>query len=62
MIRSENKSKARLNAIKVMLNSVDYEGRSTELDFVPDPKVVLSGAHEVELMEADRLREGKFRL
>ena len=62
VIRSENKSKARLNAIKVMLNSVDYEGRSTDLDFVPDPKVVLSGAHEVELMEADRLREGKFRL
>ena len=61
VIRSENKRKARLNAMKVILNSVDYEDRNPDLDFVPDPKIVLSGAHEVELMEADRLRRGKFR-
>ena len=61
VIRSESKRKARLNAMKVILNSVDYEDRNPDLDFVPDPKIVLSGAHEVELMEADRLRRGKFR-
>ncbi|MEZ5380827.1 MAG: polyphosphate kinase 2 [Microthrixaceae bacterium] len=60
VIRSENKRKARLNAMKVILNAVDYEDRNPDLDFVPSPKVVLSGAHEVELMEADRLRRGKF--
>ena len=60
VIRSENKRKARLNAMKAILNSVDYEDRNPDLDFVPDPKIVLSGAHEVELMEADRLRRGKF--
>ena len=60
VIRSENKHKARLNAMKVILNSVDYDDRNPDLDFVPDPKIVLSGAHEVELMEADRLRRGKF--
>ena len=61
VIRSENKRKARLNAMKVILNSVDYEDRNPDLDFVPDPKIVLSGAREVELMEAERMRRGKFR-
>ena len=60
IVRSENKQKARLNAMKVILNAVDYEGRSTELDFVPDHSVVLSGAEELSNMKADRIRKGKF--
>lgn len=60
VIRSENKHNARLNAIRVILDAVDYSGRSATLDFVPDPAVVVSGAHEVELMEAERIRGGKF--
>jgi polyphosphate kinase 2 len=62
VIRSKEKHKARINAMRVILGSIDYAGRSTDLDFVPDPKVVVSGAHEVELMEADRIRGGKFKL
>ncbi|NNE95058.1 MAG: polyphosphate kinase 2 [Acidimicrobiales bacterium] len=61
VIRSENKHEARLNAIRTILDTVDYEGRDPNIDFVPDPKIVVSGAHEVELMEADRIRAGKFR-
>jgi len=60
VIRSENKHHARLNAIRVILNAVDYEGRSPTVDFVPDPSIVVSGAHEVELMDAERFRGGKF--
>lgn len=60
IIRSENKQKARLNAMKVILNSVPYEDRNPDLDFAPDPEVVISGARELELMEAERLRHGKF--
>ncbi len=60
IIRSENKQLARLNAIKVILNSVPYQNRNPELDFAPDPEVVISGARELELMEAERLRHGKF--
>ncbi|MCB9373342.1 MAG: polyphosphate kinase 2, partial [Microthrixaceae bacterium] len=30
------------------------------LDFVPDARIVVSGAHELELMEAQRLAAGKF--
>ena len=60
VIRSENKHRARMNAMRVMLNSVDYEGRSDEVDFVPDPEIVLSGPQELGLMEAERIRSGEF--
>lgn len=60
MIRSDNKDAARLNAIKVILNSVPYANRDPELDFVPNDQVVISGARELELMEAQRIRTGKF--
>ncbi len=61
VIRSKNKHRARLNAIRVILDAVDYADRNPVLDFVPDPEIVVSGAHEVELMEAERIRGGKFR-
>jgi len=60
IIRSDNKQNARLNALKVLLNAVDYEGRESDLDFVPDSDVVISGSRELELMEAERTRGGKF--
>jgi polyphosphate kinase 2 len=60
IIRANNKHKARLNAIKTILNSVPYQRLNSELNFVPDSKVVYSGANELEIMEAQRLREGKF--
>jgi polyphosphate kinase 2 len=60
VIRSEDKHRARLNAMRVMLNAVDYDGRDPGIDFVPDPAVVLSGAQELGLMEAERIRGGKF--
>lgn len=60
MIRSDDKHKARLNAMRVILNSVLYERIDPSLGFVPDPEVVISGAREIELMEAQRIRSGKF--
>lgn len=60
IIRSNDKHLARLNAMKTILNSVPYKRLNMDLDFVPDSKVVYSGAHEIEIMEAQRLREGKF--
>ena len=62
IIRSEDKHHARLNSMRVILDAVDYEDRNLELDFVPDPRIVVSGAHEVEMMDADRIRRGKFSL
>ena len=60
IIRSNDKHQARLNAIKVILNAVPYQRLNTELDFVPDHEIVISGSRELELMEAQRLQQGKF--
>jgi polyphosphate kinase 2 len=60
IIRSNNKHLARLNEMKVILNSVPYERLNPDLDFVPDHEIVISGSRELELMEAHRLQRGKF--
>lgn len=60
IIRSNDKHLARLNAMKTILNSVPYERLDSTLDFVPCSDIVYSGAHEIEIMEAQRLREGRF--
>ncbi|MCI5223121.1 MAG: polyphosphate kinase 2 [Candidatus Electrothrix sp. AR4] len=60
IIRSNNKHDARLNAMKVILNSVPYDRGNKELDFVPDPDVVISGAREKELMDAQLIKLGRF--
>ena len=60
VIRSNNKQQARLEAMKVILNSVNYEGRNMDLDYTLDPDVVISGAREIEIMNAQRSSSGKF--
>jgi polyphosphate kinase len=60
VVRSHDKHKARLNAIKVILNSVPYQKLNPDLDFVPDPDIVISGARELEMMEAEILEKGEF--
>jgi polyphosphate kinase 2 len=60
VIRSNDKHAARLNALRAILNSVPYERGDRSLDFVPDPEIVISGSREVEQMEAERIRLGKF--
>lgn len=60
VIRSNNKDEARFGALKVILNSIDYEGRDETLDYSLDPEVVISGAREIEIMDAQRSKSGKF--
>jgi polyphosphate kinase 2 len=60
IIRSEDKHQARLNAMRVILNAVNYEGRALDVDFVPDAEIVVPAAQELSLMEAERIRGGKF--
>ena len=59
MIRSDDKHKARLNAIKVILNSVPFERMNPDVDLLPDPEIVLSGAREIELMDVELTKTGK---
>ncbi len=60
VIRSDNKHLARMEAMKVILNSIDYDNRNTKLDFSLDSNIVVSGAREIENMEAQRHSYGKY--
>jgi len=60
VIRSNDKQQARLEAMKVILNSVNYEGRNMDLDYTLKPEIVISGAREIEIMNAQRSSNGKF--
>ncbi len=59
IIRSNSKPKARLNTMKVILNAVDYVGRDPDLDFTPDPEIVISGEDELRRMDEERDRLGR---
>ncbi|MBT8207188.1 MAG: polyphosphate kinase 2 [Acidimicrobiia bacterium] len=59
IIRSSSKPKARLNAMKVILNAVDYADRDRDLDFTPDPNVVISGEDELDRMDRERDQLGR---
>ncbi|MEN8233692.1 MAG: polyphosphate kinase 2 [Actinomycetota bacterium] len=59
IIRSNSKPKARLNAMKIILNAIDYADRDPDIDFRPDPKIVVSGRNELARMDEERDRLGR---
>jgi len=61
IIRSNAKAKARLNTMKVILNSVDYNGRNPELDFTTDHEIVIPGKTELARMDSERDQLGSSR-
>jgi polyphosphate kinase 2 len=61
IIRSNTKSAARLNAIKVILNAIDYADRNPDLDFTTDPDIVVSGKAELAKMDEERDQLGRPR-
>ena len=58
VIRSHNKHLARINAMKVILGSMPYTKYNDDINLVPDPDITISGARELELMDAERLQKG----
>jgi polyphosphate kinase 2 len=60
VIRSNVKHLAHVNAVKSILNKVDYEGRNMSLDYTVDTDIYYSGAREIELMENHLREKGKF--
>ena len=60
IVRSKDKQKARLESIKVILNAVDYADRDEGLNYALDPKIVISGAREIEIMDSQITSTGKF--
>ena len=59
IIRSSIKPKARINAMKVILNAVNYADRDPDLDFTPDPEIVVTGRRELARMDEERDRFGR---
>lgn len=55
-----NGQKERFESIKVILNSVNYEGRDDALDYILDSEIVISAAREIKIMDAQRSSSGKF--
>jgi polyphosphate kinase 2 len=60
VIRSIDKHQARLNVIKVILNAVDYDNYDESLDYSTDDKIIVSGAREIEIMDKQQRKKGKF--
>lgn len=60
IIRSDSKHAARLETMKLVLNSLPYRGRSRSLDFSLNEDVVISGDRELKLMERQRRKHGRF--
>jgi polyphosphate kinase 2 len=60
VIRSNDKQLARLESLKVTVNSINYKDRDESLDYTLNPDVVISGAREIEIMDAQRTSSGKF--
>ncbi len=59
IIRSSIKPLARMNAMKAILNAVDYAGRDESLDFTPDPTILVPGRVELNRMDEERDRLGR---
>jgi len=45
----------------VILNAVDYSDRNPDLDFTPDPEIVVSGKRELQRMDTERDTLGRPR-
>jgi polyphosphate kinase 2 len=59
VIRSDNKHLARRETMKMILNSVPYKGRTRELDFTPDPAIVIPGDKELRMMRKQQKKYGR---
>ncbi len=60
IIRSDDKHLARRETLKLILKLNPYRGRSRSIDFEPDPRIVIPGDHELEIMKAERKKHGRF--
>jgi polyphosphate kinase 2 len=60
VVRSDDKHLARLNVIKVLLNSAPFRRLDPTLNLTPDPAIVIPGATEVEIMRQHLLELGRF--
>lgn len=60
VVKSDDKHHARLQTMKLILSAIKYIGRRRTLDFTPDPTIIIPGNKELEFMDRERKRYGKF--
>lgn len=60
VIKSDDKHQARIETMKLILNSTKYLGRSRSLDYVPSSDIIIPGDVELKIMEKERRKYGKF--
>jgi len=60
IIRSDNKKKARINCMKHILSSMEYEQKLPEDELRPDPEIVVSGIDEIRHMEEMLMQPDKL--
>jgi polyphosphate kinase len=60
IIRSDDKKKARINCMKHILSSMDYDQKLPEAELRPDPDVVVSGIDEIRHMEEMLMKPDKL--
>jgi hypothetical protein len=60
VIRSDDKHLARVETMKLILRTVPYRGRNRRISYEPDPDIVIDGALEAKVMEAQRRKTGKY--
>ncbi len=61
IIRSDNKKRARINCMKHLLSSVEYEGKLEADKLRPDPEIVISGIDEIKHMEQHLFKPKQLR-
>lgn len=60
IIRSDHKKTARIACIRFILQNLDYKGKTSKKELIPDPKIVISGIDEIKLMEENLLKPGNM--
>jgi polyphosphate kinase 2 (PPK2 family) len=58
IIRSDDKHLARMETMKLILNSVKYVGRARKLNFSQDPNIIIPGDKELKFMRKERKKHG----
>jgi polyphosphate kinase 2 (PPK2 family) len=61
IIRSDNKKRARINCMKHILSSVEYQGKLKSDKLTPDPEIVISGIEEIKHMEQHLFKPKELR-
>jgi polyphosphate kinase 2 len=61
IIRSDNKKQARLNCMKFVLSSMEYQDKLPDDQLMPDPEVVISGIDELRHMEENLMQPKELR-